>query len=93
MLPFQLLLTLNTATAASLVFGGFEGDFLNLEITAEVAKGLNRQFAAQFAYFEQVRHLITGKADLIEDMTWAPYDVVEDGERRITFCRRSHSAL
>lgn len=92
MVPFQLLLTLNRNTAVSLVFADFDGGFLNLEVTADVAKGLNRQFAGQFAYFAHVRHLITGKLDLIADMTWAPYDLAEDGENRTSFRRRERDS-
>jgi hypothetical protein len=42
----------------------------------------------QFAHFEHVRHLVTGRANLTADMDWAGYDLIEDAERKITFCRR-----
>jgi hypothetical protein len=89
MIPYMLTLTLNPNTIASLVLADFDDAFENVEIGAEFALGINRQFAMQFAYFPHVRHLITGREDLAVDMTWAPYDLVEDTERKITFRRRA----
>ena len=88
MVPYQLILTLNRTTIASLVLADFDDAFANEEISAEVAKSFNRHFAAQFAHFEYVRHLITGRDDLASDMTWAHYDLIEEGARKITFRRR-----
>lgn len=88
MTPYTLLLTLNPHTFASLVLANFDDGFMNVEVSEDVVLGINRQFAAQFAYFENVRHLITGRDALTDDMTWAPYDLVEDTERKITYRRR-----
>jgi hypothetical protein len=35
----------------------------------------------QFAHFDRVRHLITGRASLATDMNWTGYDLIEDTER------------
>jgi Protein of unknown function (DUF4238) len=89
MVPYQLVLTLNRTTIASLVLADFDDAFMNVEVSVDVAKSFNRHFVGQFAYFEHVRHLITGRDDLAVDMTWAPYDLVDERERKITFRRRS----
>jgi len=88
MIPYQYILPINRTTVATVVLADFDDDFLNMEINALTARSLNRQFASQFAYFENVRHLVTSKDDLVADMTWAPYDLVEDTERKVTFRRR-----
>ncbi|MGA8495555.1 MAG: DUF4238 domain-containing protein [Xanthobacteraceae bacterium] len=87
--PYQLVLTLNRNTIATLVLADFDDAFINSEIDVVVARAFNRRFACQFSYFEKVRHLITDKGDdLITDMTWAPYDLVKKTERKIIFRRR-----
>ena len=89
MTPHQHVLTLNRTTIASLVLGDFDDFFVNREIDVAVANAYNRNFAAQFACFDNVRHLITDRNDdLIADMTWAPYDLVKETERKIIFQRR-----
>jgi len=89
MVPYQFVLTLNRTTIASLVLADFDDAFVNTEISAEVARGFNRYFVGQFARFEHVRHLITDRHDLAVDMTWAPYDLVADTERKVSFRRRT----
>ncbi|MEI9803512.1 MAG: DUF4238 domain-containing protein [Pseudolabrys sp.] len=89
MTPFQLILTLSKTTIASLVLGDFDDAFNNIEIGSEIAKGFNRHFVGQFAFFDHVRHLITDRQNLADDMTWAPYRMIEESERKITFQRRS----
>lgn len=78
MIPFQLVLTLNPFTIATLVLGDFDDAFLNIEIDMATARGFNRQYAAYFAKFPSVDNLITERGDLIEDMTWAPYFVISN---------------
>jgi hypothetical protein len=82
------MLTLNPTTFALLVLADFDDAFSNTEIPEDVARGYNRHRVAQFAYFEHVIHLVTLKEDLITDMTWAPFDLVQDTRRKITFRRR-----
>lgn len=89
MIPYQLVLTLNRTTLASLVLADFDDAFGNIEMNVQAAKGFNRQFVGQFAKFQHVRHLITDRDDLAVDMTWAPYDLIEDTDRKITFQRRT----
>lgn len=90
LIPVSYFVSLNRYTLASLTLGAFDGDaFMNTEIDATVARGINRRYAAQFAYFDNVRHLIADSGDeLMADMTWAPYDVIEQDERTIRFRRR-----
>jgi hypothetical protein len=88
MTPFQLVLTVNPTTIVCLVLGNFGGAFSNQLIDRETALGFNRHFVGQFAKFDNVRHLITGRDNLDNDMTWAPFDVVQDTEHKITFRRR-----
>ena len=89
MVPYQLILTLNRTTIASLVLADFDDAFGNTEISVDVARVFNRHFVGQFAYFEHVRHLITDRHNLAADMTWAPYELVDDTERKVTFRRRA----
>lgn len=89
MVPYLLALTLNRTTIAMLVLGDFDDAFRNTAITAAQAKGFNRQFVCQFAYFGHVRHLITDRDDLVEDMTWAPYEATKETQEKITFRRRN----
>lgn len=88
MLPYQLVLPLNRFTIATLTLGDFDGAFENVEIDDDQARFFNLNYVGQFAKFAYVRHLITDR-DLLEvDMSWAPYDVVENIERRMKFRRR-----
>lgn len=89
MTPYTLVLTLNPNTVAPLNLGDFDGEFVNTEMDWQTALGFNRHFVGQFGKFAQVRHLITKRVDLTEDMTWAPYDLVKEDGRTITFRRRS----
>jgi hypothetical protein len=93
MVPYQLILTLNRTTIITLVLADFDDAFANSEIDVVVARAFNRYFAGQFAFFENVRHLITDRDDLVTDMTWARYDLAEETERKITFRRRENQAV
>lgn len=88
MTPFQLVLALSPNTFASMVIGDFDRAFSHVETTEDVARGLNRFHVLQFAKFDAVRHLITGREGLIEDMEWAPYALEQDTKRKITFLRK-----
>jgi predicted amidohydrolase len=92
MVPYMLNLTLNRNTIASLVLGDFDDAFTNTEIAVEHALGFNRHFVAHFAFFEQVRHLITDRDDLAADMTWAPYELIKNTDKKIVFRRRTDSS-
>lgn len=82
-------MTLNPYTFATLALGDFGGKkFGNEAVPDDVAHGYNRHRVAQFAHFEANRHLISGRARLIEDMTWAPYNVELDRPDKVTFRRR-----
>lgn len=88
MVPYQLVLTLNRTTIASLVLGDFDDAFINVPIDVDVAKQFNRYFLGHFAYFEHVRHLISDRSDLVVDMTWGPYSLTEEKKRKISFRRQ-----
>ena len=89
MTPYQRILALNPTTAIAIVDGAFEGAFTNVDIPVDVARGFNRHRIAQFAHFPHVRHLVTGRDDLTSDITWAPYDLVSETDRKVIFRRRS----
>jgi hypothetical protein len=88
MSPYQLALTLNPTTLVSLVPGDFDGAFSNHLIDYSTASGFNRQFAGQFAHFDAVRHLISSRTNLVDDMIWASYDLLDETPKKITFRRR-----
>lgn len=88
MTPHSLVLPLDPHTLATLTIGDFGGGFLNQTISVEEAQGFNQQYVGQFAFFDPIRHLITGREGLVEAMTWAPYDFVEEDHRKVVFRRR-----
>ncbi|MBR2818183.1 MAG: DUF4238 domain-containing protein [Reyranella sp.] len=92
MTPYTFVLPLDPHTLATLTIGDFDGAFVNRAITTQEAKGFNQQYVGQFAYFDTIRHLITTREGLIEAMTWAPYDLVEEDHRKVVFRRRQPSA-
>lgn len=85
MVPYTLILTLNTTTILSLTPGDFDGQFLNCQMDEEAALGFNRYYVGQFARFPHVRHLITGRENLVDDMAWAHHVLVSDDKRKMTF--------
>jgi hypothetical protein len=89
MMPFQRALTLNPTTLALLVVGDFGGAFANEMMDAQMAADINRSFVLQFANFPKVRHLVSKRDGLIEDMRWARYELLKDTPGKITFRRRS----
>lgn len=91
LLPFQRMMAIDPYTMVSVVVGDFGGTFVNSEMSLDEARGFNRSIALQFAKFPMVRHMVCGTEDLIEDMTWAPYDLVRDTPRRMIFKRRAES--
>jgi len=76
--PYQSVLVLEPHTAVSLVIGSFNRGFGNIVVEDKVVRALNRHFVAQFSMFDAVRHIVTPRAELIDDMTWAPYDLKAD---------------
>ena len=88
MTPFQLVLTINPTTLVCLIYGRFDGTFINQAIDHETARGFNRHFLAHFAKFDHVRHLITDRSGLVDDMIWAPYSLVKETQNTIRFQRR-----
>jgi hypothetical protein len=88
MVPHQLVLTLNHHTLAALILGSSEDTFHNYEITHEIAKAFNRHFAAHFAFFDRVRHLISNREDLVDDMSWAGFDLENDLDSKLVFRRQ-----
>lgn len=88
MVPYALLLTLRPDTLVILVLGDFDSLFQNRLLSEDESRAFNRIYLGQFAHFETMRHLITPRDGLIEDMTWAPYDFVSQDARKVAFLRR-----
>lgn len=88
MTPHSLVLPLEPYTLATLTLGDFGGGFVNHTMTSQEAQGFNQQYVGQFAFFDPIRHLITAREGLVEAMTWAPYDFVEEDHRKVVFRRR-----
>ena len=88
MTPFSFVLPLDPNTLAVLAIGKFDGTFANETMSVDTARGFNQQYVGQFSFFNPIRHLITGREGLIEAMTWAPYDFVEEDQRKVVFRRR-----
>lgn len=87
MVPYQTILTLNPYTAASLILGDFDNHFANIEISDDIAPGLNRTLVGQFAHFDAIRHVIAGRDDLVKDMEWAHFGLIKDTAAKIVFKR------
>jgi hypothetical protein len=88
--PYTLTMTLNRFAFATLTLGDFGADaFTNDMVSDDVANGYNRHRVAQFAHFDSNAHLIGDRNSLIEDMTWAPYEVELERADKITFRRAS----
>ncbi len=86
--PFQRVLMVDPHTMVSVIVGDFGGAFGNVEMEPAIARGINRTVAGQFTKFPKVRHMVTDRTDLIEDMTWTPYDLVTDTPEKVVFRRR-----
>jgi hypothetical protein len=89
MTPYMDVLPLTPNLMVTVTKGDFAGAFSVARIDHLTARGFNRQRVMHFEKFEGTRHLITGRDDLVEDMLWAPYDLLSQGERKIVFRRRS----
>jgi len=87
MVPFRRILTVNPYTLVTVVDGSFEGHFSNTMMNEEMAAAANRDFASHFALFPNVRHLVTDRDRLIEDMTWGPFELISDSPAKIVFKR------
>lgn len=92
MTPFQLVLALSPNTFASMVMGDFDGAFSHVDATEDVVRGFNRFHILQFAKYDAVRHVITGREGLIEDMEWAPFSLEQDTKQKITFLRKAEES-
>lgn len=80
-----MVLALNPTTLACLVLGDFDGYFSNSSMTLQMALEFNRSYLAHFTKFQNVRHLVTGRNGLVDEMLWAHYDLISDTENKITF--------
>jgi hypothetical protein len=92
MKPYQLVLPLNKRTIACLVLGDFDDGFINRNINEIEAQGINRHRVGHFAHFPQVKHLIVDRAEVVSQMTWAPYTVISEAPGKVTFRRKPGSA-
>lgn len=87
MTPHVLILPLNPFTLVILALGDFEGAFSNSLMTLDEARYYNRQFIGQFRHFDAIRHVVTGREGLVEEMAWAGYEPLEADDRKIVFRR------
>lgn len=92
MVPYQLVLPLDPRTMASLVLGDFDDAFTNIDVGEDVAKGFNRYAMGHFTHFGHVRHLITDRDGLEEDMRWARYELAQETARKAVFRRRASAS-
>jgi hypothetical protein len=90
--PYQLVLPLNKRAIACLVLGDFDDGFTNHDISELEARGFNRHRVGHFAHFPQVKHLIMDRAEVVSEMTCAPYDVISDVPGKVTFRRKAAQA-
>lgn len=88
MVPFQRVLVVNPTTLVLVIAGDFDGAFVNGDMPLDIAQGFNRSVAGQFSKFPMVRHMVCNRDLLVEDMTWAPYDLITDSPDKIVFRRR-----
>jgi hypothetical protein len=89
MVPHTHVLALNPRTVAMLNLGDFDGVFINIEGGVDVAKGFGRYFVGQFGKFAAVRHLISGREDLITNMDCAGYALKQDTPTKLVFRLRA----
>lgn len=88
MVPYICNLVVNPTTVVNLVLADFDDAFLNVEQGEDFRLGMNRRFAGQFGYFPRVRHIITDAGEeLVRDMTWAHYQLLKGGDRKMVFHR------
>lgn len=69
--------------------GDFDGVFINAKGGVDVAKGPGRYFVGQFEEFAAVRHLISGREDLITNMDCAGYALKQDTPTKFVFRSRA----
>jgi len=88
MMPFQRVLAVDPWTLILVVVGNFDSAFVNDEMPLDVAHGFNRTVAGQFSHFPLVRHMVCSRDGLVDDMTWAPYELVTDTPAKVVFRRK-----
>lgn len=88
MVPFQRVLAVDPWTLILVVVGDFGGAFANNEMPIDIAHGFNRTVAGQFSHFPMVRHMVGGRDRLVDDMTWAQYELMTDTQAKVVFRRR-----
>ncbi|CAN5156077.1 hypothetical protein BH10PSE4_BH10PSE4_46690 [soil metagenome] len=87
------ILPLAPTTMLILALGDFGGAFSNTAMTLDEARHYNRQFIGQLRHFDPIRHVITGRDGLVEEMAWAGYETVAASEHKIVFRRLEPEAV
>lgn len=87
--PYCFALALNPNTLAILALGDFNGAFSNSEMPLDAATMFNRQNVINFAKFTHVRHIVADDDRLVQDMTLAPFDLLESRHGHMRFKRRA----
>ena len=91
MVPFMRALVIDPFTLVLVVDGKSSGTLLHKNMTEDEALEFNRTVAGWFSKFPKVRHMICGRGRLVDDMTWAPYELIEDSPAKLVFRRQSES--
>ncbi|HWU79323.1 MAG TPA: DUF4238 domain-containing protein [Caulobacter sp.] len=88
MTPYMDFLPLTPHLAVTLTMGEFGGAFETERLNPLMTRAFNQQRMLQYGNSEPTRHMITSQDDLVEDMTWGPYTVLTQTDRKIVFRRR-----
>lgn len=87
MKPYATILPLTRNAAVHMVIADFGDVFMNIEVSDDVVKGINRHYVGQFAAFDTLRHLVIPRQKLIEEMAWAKYGLVRDTPLKVVFMK------
>lgn len=85
MTPYIDMLPLDPHTLVILALGDFGGTFSNTVMSLDEARYYNRHFIGQLRHFDPIRHVITGREGLSEEMAWAGYETVIASDQKMVF--------
>ncbi len=87
MIPYMNVLPITPHALVTLVMGDIGSGFINMEIDDSAAAGFNRQRVGQFAFFPTINHLICDREDVVSEMTWGPYSLDYETDKKVVFSR------
>lgn len=85
MTPYVDMLPLDPGTLVILALGAFDGAFSNTMMSVDEARYYNRHFIGQLRHFDPIRHVITGREGLSEEMAWAGYETLAESDQKMVF--------